>query len=354
MGGLEAPPVCRARPKTLALRQGTRYNAYGSGAWASGEGSASLQGIDFVSQQLDDTVIRSRARIVGEHILHAGSRLLSRVLPIRATQDLEFEHRYRRCVAEYGEADSDIYISTYSKSGTTWVQIILYQLTTPGDMDFDHLFDISPWLWYAALRQVPPANPPPPRLLKSHDDYRRFRRGRRGRFLFVVRDGRDVAVSLYHHRRNFKRYEGTFDEFFEEFLHDTEYNWFDHLRPWLENAYGLDMHYVKFEDLKSDFEATVQAIADFCAIDVDAATMERTCQRCTFDAMKKHELQLGPRDSHFEGMPDAPFMVKHPDQFLRKGKVGEGLTVLSEAQLAAYRERFDRSLADFPLVADYR
>ena len=303
---------------------------------------------------LDDRIIRNRGVIFRERLLHASSRLLERLVPIQAVQDFEFEHRYRRYLAEYGEANSDIVISTFSKSGTTWTQIILYQLTTAGDMDFDHLFDVSPWLWYAALRQVAPVEPPAPRLLKSHDDYRRFKKGRRGRFVFVIRDGRDVCVSLYHHRRNFKGYQGSFEEHFEDFLHGTEYNWFDHVRPWLENPRQLDIHIVKFENLKANFSETVRALADFCAIDPDAATMKRTCEQCSFAVMKQHEGQLGPRNSHFEGVLNTPYRVENSDQFLRKGEVGEGLTVLTPDQLRAYRQRFDRSLAGFNVVADYR
>jgi len=49
----------------------------------------------------------------------------------------------------------------------------------------------------------------------------------------VVRDGRDVCVSRYHHRRSFKGYTGSFDEHFQNFLFGTEYNWFNHVAGWL-------------------------------------------------------------------------------------------------------------------------
>jgi hypothetical protein len=302
---------------------------------------------------VSDVIYNSRD-IAKTRVQHRAARALAKVLPVRWTDELEFEYRYRRYQAEFGEADSDIHVSTFSKSGTTWCQIILYQLTTSGSMDFDHLFDISPWVWYAAMREVAPAVVPSPRILKSHDDYRRFRRKPRGRVIFVVRDGRDVCVSLYHHRRNFKRYEGTFDEFFEEFLHDPEYNWFDHIRPWLVNDAGVPIHYVRYEDLKRDFRGTVLKMAEFCDIPVDGEIMARTCERSSFQSMKAHDAQLGPRNTHFEGVADSPYHVKPDTQFIRRGEVGDGLAMLSEAQLAAYRKRFDETLAGFELVADYR
>ncbi|MFN3238036.1 MAG: sulfotransferase domain-containing protein [Pseudomonadales bacterium] len=301
-----------------------------------------------------ENIVYDHASIARRQLLHEISKAARKLVPAGWLDELEFEYRYRRYIAEYGESDSDIYISTFSKSGTTWTQLILYQLTTDGDMDFDHLFDVSPWLWYAAQRRVEPAHPPQPRLLKSHDDYRRFKNGRRGRFLFVVRDGPDVCLSLFHHRRNFKRYTGSFEEHFEDFLHGTEYNWFDHLRAWLLNGYGLNLQVIKFEDLKNDFAATVRSIADFCEIELDEERLLKTSERCSFTAMKEHEARLGPRNSHFEGVKDAPYEVKHADQFIRKGDVGEGRASLTTSQLRAYRDRFDRALGDIEIIANYR
>jgi hypothetical protein len=267
---------------------------------------------------------------------------------------MDFELRYRRYLAEFGESDDDIVVSTFSKSGTTWMQMILYQLTTDGRMDFDHLFDISPWVYYSTLREIAPATTPAPRIIKSHDRYGRFAKGRRGRFVFVVRDGRDVCLSLYHHRCNFKRYEGSFDQHFDDFINGTEYNWFEHIRPWLENASGLPITYVRFEDLKRDFMGTVRAVAADCAIDATETVMARVKERCSFAYMKQHEARFAPRNEHFAGKAGMPYLVRNPDQFIRHGNVGEGVAALSERQLWAYRERFDQSLAGFPLLAEYR
>jgi len=314
-----------------------------------------------MSSDTASTMAASNARLIhktwsvaGSRVLHAGGKALNAVLRSPWTTAWEFELRYRRYLAEFGESDDDILVSTYSKSGTTWMQMILYQLTTGGGMDFDHLFDISPWVHYSALREVPPASTPHPRIIKSHDRYARFARGRRGRFIFVVRDGRDVCLSLFHHRRNFKRYDGSFEQHFDDFLNGTDYNWFDHIRPWLENATRLPVTYVRFEDLKHNFAATVLRVAEACGIDVPEATLARVHERCSFEYMKRHEARFAPRNEHFSGKADAPYLVRNPGEFIRHGKVGEGIAALTERQLDAYRERFDRSLAGFPLVADYR
>lgn len=299
-------------------------------------------------------LLRDPWAITSSRALHAGGKALHALLRSPRTAASEFELRYRRYLAEFGESDDDILVSTFSKSGTTWMQMILYQLTTKGGMDFDHLFDISPWVYYSALREVAPTLTPQPRIIKSHDRYGRFERGRRGRFIFVVRDGRDVCLSLFHHRRNFKRYEGNFDQHFDDFLNGTEYNWFDHLRPWLQNTAGLPITYVRFEDLKTNFRATVLGVAKACGINATEATLARTEERCSFEYMKHHEARFAPRNEHFAGKTDVPYLVRNADQFIRHGKVGEGIAALAERQLDAYRERFDRTLTGFDLVADYR
>ncbi len=286
--------------------------------------------------------------------MHAGGKALHTLLRSPRSAAWEFEFRYRRYLAEFGESDDDIVVATYSKSGTTWMQMILYQLTTDGRMDFDHLFDISPWVYYSALREVAPACTPQPRIIKSHDRYGRFAGGRRGRFIFVVRDGRDVCLSLFHHRRNFKRYDGSFEQHFDDFVNGTEYNWFDHLRPWLENAARLPITYVRFEDLKNDFATTVRRVAEACEIEVTEASMARVLERCSFEYMKQHEARFAPRNQHFAGKPDALYHVRDSSQFIRHGRVGEGIAALTEQQFDAYRARFDRSLAGLALVADYR
>ncbi len=265
----------------------------------------------------------------------------------------EIKRRYCEYLERFGARDSDIWVATFSKSGTTWMQMILYQLTTAGDMSFDHLFDVSPWVYYAALRKVEPKTTPDPRILKTHDGYEFMAANSRGRTIYVLRDGKDVAVSWYHHRCNFRGFEGTFDAHFDEFLHDDDYNWFDHVRQWLSNPRGRPVLYVKYEDLQVDFQAAVDRIVGFCDLSPQADVLERVRERCAFTHMKKHENQLAPRASHFDNDPAAPYKIKSAP-FLRTAKIGEWSEVLNKEQLLAYRKKFDEVLGDLEIVADYR
>ena len=47
--------------------------------------------------------------------------------------------KLKKTMREYGERDSDIHIVSHAKSGTTLTQMLLYQITTNGNVDFDHI-----------------------------------------------------------------------------------------------------------------------------------------------------------------------------------------------------------------------
>ena len=46
---------------------------------------------------------------------------------------------------------TDIVIAPFGKSGTTWVQQIVHCLRTRGDMDFDDISRVVPWIETSAM-----------------------------------------------------------------------------------------------------------------------------------------------------------------------------------------------------------
>jgi len=113
------------------------------------------------------------------------------------------------------------------------------------------------------------------RILKSHhtseyfgdslDDFHKF---------YIVRDGRDVLASCYHHYRQWKL-QGTFSHFIKHPKlpdHIAEYycrpfytshrsmphKWVDHVKSWQ----GRDCWLVKYEDLTTDFNSVIRQISE--------------------------------------------------------------------------------------------
>ncbi|HWB64832.1 MAG TPA: sulfotransferase domain-containing protein [Chitinophagales bacterium] len=248
----------------------------------------------------------------------------------------------------FEERDDDIYVATYLKSGTTWVQMILYQLTTTGEINFGHLYDVSPWLRNLAEKGGEIPNLPSPRIIKTHDPYRFISRFKKGRFIYVIRDGRDVAVSLFHHEKNYNNRALTFTENFESyFIKPGDMNWFEFNRQWLQNKKKLTMLVVRYEDLHNNFVPELYRIADFIGVKIKEDDLPRIIERCSFSFMKQHETKFG----------EQPPAIKHQpvyDQFIRNGKTGEGIASLSAEQLQFFNTMFQLNLSEFSAMESYR
>jgi hypothetical protein len=110
----------------------------------------------------------------------------------------------------------DLFIVTYPRSGTTWMQMILYQLATGGSLDFEHIYQVCPYFEAALGTTSGFANVPEPRTFKSHLSYHDIPKG--CKYIYVARNGKDVAVSYFHFSKTHLGFRGSFDEFFERFV----------------------------------------------------------------------------------------------------------------------------------------
>jgi len=228
----------------------------------------------------------------------------------------------------------DIYIVSYPKSGTTLMQMILYQLTTGGEMDFPHINAVCPFLELeiskhnAGFLEAAAS----PRCFKTHLLARELPITT-GRYIYIVRDVRDVVVSAYHHDLMVGGAHRSLEQFTEEFLESgwlAYPTWFEHLDSWWPHRNDPNVLYLSFEDMTANLEATIRQVARFCQIDVREADMPRILERCSFAFMKQHEAKFDPR------LQNTP---RGSQGFIRKGKTGSGSELLPR-----HREMFDEKL----------
>jgi Sulfotransferase domain len=227
----------------------------------------------------------------------------------------------------------DIFIASYPRSGTTWMQMIVYQMTSGGDMDFQHVSAVCPWFERSTYSGKDLESLPSPRIFKTH--LRHYLLPRQPcRYIYVMRDGRDVAISLFHFYRSHFGFVGTFSEFFNMFLRGKVEggSWFSHVAGWLAHRDDPNVLLLRYEDLARDLESSVDAIARFCGITLPAGGMPRILERSSFAFMKQHESRFDHTTEHLweRGVQQGAF--------LRTGKIGEGLKDLSRQQ----QELFDR------------
>jgi hypothetical protein len=244
--------------------------------------------------------------------------------------------------SEYVGSPDDIFIVTYPRSGTTWLQMIVYQLTTDGAMDFAHIDEASPYLEVTMIpRRLKISDlRATPRVVKSHMPYHEIPKGP-GRYIYCVRNGLDVAVSYHHHSRKYVQGMAglSLGEFFSLFLAGRVHygSWFEHVTAWLRNKDRLNLLVVTYEELSADLEAAVRRIADFCGITIDPAAMPRILERCSFAFMREHDARfVGAQWPRNPGAPETPF--------IRQGQVGGWRQELDPRAASEFQAACDRRL----------
>jgi hypothetical protein len=240
---------------------------------------------------------------------------------------------------EYVPRADDIFIVTYPRSGTTWMQMILYQLTTDGSMDFPHIAQHSPWFERSLRMGKGFEALPGRRVFKSHLPYRKIPKGP-CKYVYVARNGKDVAVSYYHLYRSYNGYKGTFAEFFDRFLiGKVEFgSWFQHVKGWRAHRHDPNVLFLHYEDLLRDLEGCLRRIVAFCGLQIPPGRFLAILQRCSFAFMKEHESQF----DHLTGtLWEQGLQLK---SFLRKGQAGDWRAYLSRQQEARFEAMFRKQL----------
>jgi hypothetical protein len=111
------------------------------------------------------------------------SRLMGPLLAESARHDLAYQPQ-----------PSDLFIAPFAKCGASWLQQIVHGLRTRGDMNFDDVSQVIPWIEMAHYEGRDLAAPQPGgfRAFKSHLSWTNIPKG--GRYIVPLRDPKDALV----------------------------------------------------------------------------------------------------------------------------------------------------------------
>ncbi len=249
--------------------------------------------------------------------------------------------------------DDDIIISTYAKSGTTWMQQIISQLIFNGQEGME-VAEMSPWI---DLR-VPPKHVKMPAV--AAQDHRRFIKTHlpvdnlvfspKAKYIYIGRDGRDVLWSLFnHHTAANEHWYGALNEspglvgpkigkplesvvdYYHEWLDKDGYpfwSMWENVKSWWRIKNLPNVMFVHFSNLKSDMPGEIQKIASFLDIAIDDSKWEAILEHCSFDYMKTNAAMSVPLGGAFwEGGAKT---------FINKGVNGRWKDMLTEEDSQKY------------------
>ena len=240
----------------------------------------------------------------------------------------------------------DILIATYPKCGTTWLQQIVHGLRTRGSMDFDEITAVVPWIELAFDVGIDLEAPQvaEPRAFKTHLSWDEVPKG--ARYIYALRDPKDVLVSVYHFHEGWRFEPGTIaiEDFAKEFFMSraTGRRYWRHLSSWWEQRHRGELLMFCYEDMKADLATTIRRIARFIDCELDEDLLDIVLRQSSIDFMRAHERQF---DDHLvrearnasRGLPPGGESSK-----VRRGRVGDHLVEVpaevSEELDAIWRE----------------
>jgi hypothetical protein len=277
-------------------------------------------------------------------------------MPIRYTSDDEDSARWDAFPFRSG----DIVISTRSKSGTTWMQMICALLIFQSRELPQPLGRLSPWL----DRTTDPLDEviggleaqKNRRVIKTHTPLDGIPIDDRATYIVVGRHPLDLAVSLYHQGDNIDRQRlreltgqpaPTTPDRRRPDLHPWLLRWIDRDTPpaeWLDDLPGVIWHIrdawsrrtapnivlVHYDDLLDDLGGQMTQLAETLDITIAPERVADLADAATFDSM---------RGRHAELVPDHNGILKDSRAFFRRGSSGAGVETLTSEELAHYYER---------------
>ncbi len=259
--------------------------------------------------------------------------------------------------------DDDIIVSSYAKSGTTWMQQIIAQLLFDGAAGLETA-QMSPWM---DLR-VPPKEEKLPfveaqghrRFLKTHLPVDALVFSENAKYIYIGRDGRDIVWSMFNHHTNandawyaalndtpgrvgppidkpVEPVKAYFNEWFDRDGHPWWPFW-ENVRSWWAIRNLPNIMFMHFNTLKSDMPGEIRRIAAFLDIRINEDKWDDILDHCSFDYMKANATRSVPLGG--------AFWDGGARTFIHKGVNGRWSDVLSAEEKQRYEERAHAELGE--------
>uniref|UniRef100_A0A7S2W4G1 Sulfotransferase domain-containing protein n=1 Tax=Rhizochromulina marina TaxID=1034831 RepID=A0A7S2W4G1_9STRA len=227
-------------------------------------------------------------------------------------------------VATFETRFHDVFICTYPKCGTTWMQQICHLLVHGGEQGDRTMYSTCPWLETLvadpilhereacsySLEDIHAMPKTRPRFFKSHACFKDLPRGKAPvKTIIVSRNPKDTCVSLWHHAREKPEFNlnggapipgsdgppppvevcPDFDDWVKLFLAgEVECgSWFHFTLEWYAaSLQDPDILFLRYEDLVKDPAQGILRVANFIGIGREGEVIAKAVENSSMSAMK--------------------------------------------------------------------
>ena len=245
----------------------------------------------------------------------------------------------------------DVFVCTYPKCGTTWMQQLLKLITSNGVETGVDLDVFAPWIELMTIDEIEAM--PSPRFFKTHLPYHLMAGGgdpasAKPKYIYVIRNPKDAAVSRYHFLKKLEPSLSslTWEAFFWQYLNgDVSYGaFYSHLLGWWSHKDSLNILILSFEEMKRNPSVAVKRVVSFLGRSLSDEVIEKVIEHTNFDNMKSNSAaNKAYMDPYTPG--------KNP--FMRKGIVGDWKTMFTKEQSAEMDQLLAAKLGATGLIFDF-
>ena len=218
----------------------------------------------------------------------------------------------------------DVIISPFGKSGTTWLQQIVHTLRTRGDMDFDDISRVVPWIETSSALGIDldAEQKSNPRAFKSHLDYETIPKG--GKYIVSIRNPEDALNSMHKFMEGWFIEPGSIslEEFaLKRFIASQSY--WKHLASWWTHRNDTNVLMLCYEQMTVDPDALIRRVAEFIDVPLDDELLAITLEHSSFSYMLEHKDRFDDALMRALSETKANLPKGSDSSKVRKGKIGE-------------------------------
>lgn len=236
-------------------------------------------------------------------------------------QDVAFS-KIPESITRYEPRPTDIIITPFGKCGTTWTQQIFHTLRTRGDMDFDDISRVVPWIETSLSLglDINAEQRAEPRGFKSHLSFDKIPGG--ARYINVIRHPVDAIYSAFKFMEGWYLETGAVspDEFAMARLEDPGYH--KHFISWWPHRADSNVLYLVYEHMIEDLQRAVEQIAEFTGVDLDKDLLDIVLEHASLPFMQRYKDRFD--DAMLRRLSEETLLPPGSDSAkVRAGKVGD-------------------------------
>lgn len=261
------------------------------------------------------------------------------------------EERFREAVS-YIPVPGDIFLGSYPKTGSTWLNYVVYLIATkaqrPDDVvcllastpyvQRDGLYMKDAESYLGSVGRI---------ALKYQMPFNLMPFSREAKYIYIARNPKDTCVSFYNFTKAVPGYNfqnGSFDDFFNMFLSgDLPFgDYMENVLSWYEHEGEKNFLFVTFEEMKTNIRSVILKVADFMDRPLEPGDVDQIEHYSSFEYMKRHidnqlqvYLNISPECFHLKHLEISKKSKGHQElgpNLVRKGEVHQWKTYFNEKQ----------------------